>query len=547
MLLAMSRPLCILRCSAALLFFLFTGVATAQQVCEQLSSLKLPHTSITSAAAIPAGNVPGGPGGSTPNQAPARCVVKAVARPTTDSEIKFEVWLPETGWNGRYQQAGNGGWAGAIPVASLAAAVRRGFAAAGTDDGHEAGPLGGAAWAVGHPEKLIDFGHRAVHETAVNAKAITRAYYGKDATQNYFFGCSDGGREALMEAQRYPEDFNGIIAGAPAYDWSHHFTGFIWNEQALLKDAASTIPPAKLPAIEKAALAACDALDGVRDGLVEDPRVCRFDPVVLTCQGADGPDCLTAPQVAALSRIYEGPKNPRTGKQIYPGYSPGTEAAPGSWTGWIVMAATDKAIQFYFGNSFFGQAVFEDPKWDFRTLNFDSDVELADRKAGIHLNSANPDLRSFRAHGGKMITYHGWGDAAIAPLSSIEYYENVRTFLTRYPDARNSGSPAVEDFYRLFMVPGMGHCGGGYGPNSFGNAGTPASLDPEHDVLAALERWVEEGVAPERLIGTGKVVGDPSKKLTRPLCPYPQVARYKGTGDPNDAASFSCAAPGKAH
>lgn len=546
MLMAMSRLIDILRRSAARSLFLFTAVAAAQQPCEQLASLKLPHMSITSAAALPAGSIPGGPGNANPIQAPARCVVKAVARPTSDSEIKFEVWLPETGWNGRYQQAGNGGWAGAIPIASLAAAVQRGFAAAGTDDGHEAGALGGAAWAVGHPEKLIDFGHRAVHETALNAKAIIRAFYGKDATRNYFFGCSDGGREALMEAQRYPEDFDGIIAGAPAYDWSHHFTGFIWNEQALLKDAASTIPPAKLPVIQKAVLSSCDALDGVTDGLMEDPRVCRFNPSLLTCQGADGPDCLTAPQVAALKKIYEGPKNPRTGKQIYPGYSPGTEAAPGSWTGWIVMAAADKAIQFYFGNSFFGQAVFEDPKWDFRTLNFDSDVELADRKAGIHLNSANPDLRSFRAHGGKMITYHGWGDAAIAPLSSIEYYESVRAFLARYPDARNSGSPAVEDFYRLFMVPGMGHCGSGYGPNSFGNVGKPAALDPEHDVLTALQRWVEEGVAPERLIGTGKVVGDPSKMLTRPLCPYPQVAQYKGTGDPNDAASFSCAEPGRA-
>lgn len=505
--------------------------------------LKLDRASITSASAVPAGTVPGAFGGAKPIEVPARCVVKGVARPTRDSEINFEVWLPESGWNGKYQQVGNGGWAGSIPVQSLASAVRRGYATAGTDDGHSGGGLAGASWAVGHPEKLIDFGHRAVHLTRVHAEAIIDAYYGKRPDRRYFFGCSDGGREGLMEAQRYPEDFDGIVAGAPAYDWSHHFTGFIWNEQALLKDAASAIPPAKLPVIQKAVLAACDALDGVQDGLIEDPRACRFNPAVLQCKEGDGPDCLSAAQVSALQKVYDGPKNPRTGKQIYPGYSPGTESAPGSWTGWIVAAQPDKAIQFYFGNSFFGQAVFEKTAWDFRTLNFDSDVELADRKAGIHLNSANPDLRSFRAHGGKMITYHGWGDAAIAPLSSIEYYENVRSFLANYPDPRGSGSRQVEDFYRLFMVPGMGHCGSGFGPNSFGNVGTVAPGDPERDVLTALERWVEQGVAPERLIGTGTMAGDASRKLTRPLCPYPQVARYKGSGDVNDAGSFACVTP----
>jgi feruloyl esterase len=198
-----------------------------------------------------------------------------------------------------------------------------------------------------------------------------------------------------------------------------------------------------------------------------------------------------------------------------------------------------------FGNTYFGQAVYEDPQWDFRQLNFDSDVEYSDQKAGVVINSNNPDLRSFRAHGGKLIQYHGWGDGAISPLGSIEYYEKVLAFLGKYPDPRNTGSPRVPDFYRLFMVPGMSHCSGGLGPNSFGNAGPALIMDPDHDVVSALERWVEKGVAPERIIGTGPVVGDPSKKLTRPLCPYPQVARYNGTGDPNDAGSFACAAAGQ--
>lgn len=511
-----------------------------QQPCEKLAELKLPHSTITSALSTPAGQVAATFGGA-PIQTPARCVVKGIARPTSDSEIKFEVWLPTAGWNGRYQQLGNGGWAGGIPTQPLAVSVQRGYAAAGTDDGHESTGAAGASWAIGHPEKLIDFGYRALHETNQQAKAIISAFYGKDAARSYFFGCSDGGREALMEAQRYPEDFDGIIAGAPAYDWSHHFTGFIWNEQALLKDAASAIPPTKLPMIQAAALAVCDGNDGVKDGLVEDPRTCRFDPSVLTCKGADAPECLTAPQVAALKKIYEGPKNPRTGKQIYPGYPPSVEGVPGAWSPWIITNPPDKAIQFAFGNSYYGHAVFETQSWDFRELNFDSDVQYGDDKAGHIINANNPDLRSFRAHGGKLIQYHGWADAAIAPVSSIDYYEKVTAFLNRYPDARVASRRPVNEFYRLFMVPGMSHCAGGIGPNKFGN-GLPAG-DAEHDVVVALEQWVEKGVAPDKIIGTGTVVGQTSKTLTRPLCPYPQVAQYNGTGDPNSAASFTCAAP----
>src|SRR5882724_3263422 len=257
---------------------------SAQQPCESLTGLKLPHTTITSATVVAEGPVSPGPNAPAVN-VPARCVVKGTARPTSDSEIQFEVWLPAAGWNGKFRQTGNGGWAGSVPTQALIDPVRRGYAAAGTDDGHKGGD---AAWSIGHPEKLIDFGYRAVHETTVQAKAIVRSFYGKDPSLSYFFGCSDGGREALMEAQRYPEDFNGIIAGAPANNWSHHFTGFVWNEQALLKDAASSIPPAKLGLIQNAALAACDALDGVKDGLIEDPRICHFDPSVLTCKGSDG-------------------------------------------------------------------------------------------------------------------------------------------------------------------------------------------------------------------------------------------------------------------
>jgi feruloyl esterase len=460
--------------------------------------------------------------------------VQAIARPTKDSEIRFQVWLPVSGWNGKYLQVGSGGWAGQINQAVAADPLRLGYAVGATDDGHtSAAP--GASWAIGHPEKLIDFGYRAVHETSVQARSILRAFFGREADRSYFSGCSDGGREALMEAQRYPEDFDGIIAGAPANNWSHLFTAFVWNEQAL---AETPIPAAKLPAIQNAVLAQCDALDGVNDGLIEDPRACRFDPASLLCKAGDASNCLTEGQIATLRKIYGGPKSPREGRQIFPGWPVGTEAVPGGWTPWILPPSA----QAMFGNTYYGQAVFEQSNWDFHTLNFDSDVEFGDQKAGPVLNSTNPDLRSFRDNGGKLIQYHGWGDAAISPLNSIDYYESVRAFLGRFTDARHANTDP-SDFYRLFMVPGMAHCGGGIGPNDFGNGRSGASTDAEHNILSALEAWVERGAAPPRLIGTGKTVADSSKTLTRPLCPYPQTARYRGTGDTNNADNFVCAAP----
>ncbi len=506
----------------------------AQPTCESLASLKLPHTSITSATTAPATAA-----------IPAHCAVQAITHPASDSEIKFELWLPISGWNGKYQQIGNGGWAGSVPVGGLAEPVRRGFAAAGTDDGHTGGS--GAEWAIGHPEKLIDFGSRAVHETRVQSLAIVQEYYGKDTAHNYFVGCSDGGREALMEAQRFADDFDGIIAGAPANYWTHLLTEGLWYEHALLDDPAGTIPQNKLAAIQKAAVDQCDMLDGVKDGLIEDPRVCHFDPGKIACKGADTAECLTAPQLTALRKIYAGPKNPRTGEQLFPGPSPGVEGVPGTWGSWIIPGPGPQGTSagFGFANTFYLQALYENLKPDFRVLNFDSDVAYADEKAAAVLNSNSPDLRSFRARGGKLIQYHGWGDAAIAPQNSINYYEMVRAFMAKYPNGRTGSQGPVDDFYRLFMVPGMGHCNGGIGPNVFGNGGTVAGAksDPERDIVTALDRWVEKNVAPDHFIGTGKVVGDPAKVLTRPLCAYPKVARYKGSGDINDAASFSCLAP----
>jgi hypothetical protein len=524
--------------------------AMSQPACENLKNLKLDHATVATAASMepaPLKQPPGMPFKVPDVTVPLHCEVTGVARPTSDSEIDITLWLPpkET-WNGKYMQEGNGGWAGSIQPIVLFDPLMRGYAVAATDDGHRTqGMMPDASWAIGHPEKLIDFGYRALHETANFSKAVLDAYYGKPSSRAYFSGCSDGGREALMEAERYPEDFDGIIAGAPANQWTHHFTGFLWNELALNASPPGKLSAEKLPAIERAALAACDELDGVKDGLISDPRQCHFDPAVLLCKGGENNDCLTQPQIDTLKKIYEGPKNPRTGVQIYPGYEPGTEAEPGAWSLWILGLSAHSL----FANSFFGQAVHEQTNWDWHTADLDRELRLADEKTASILNSYNPDLRSFRDHGGKLIQYHGWGDAAIAPRDSIAFYEKVEGFLKQYPDPRTKDSSDIQEFYRLFMVPGMQHCTSGPGPTSFGNGGLlpgkdfPA--DADHDILMALDRWVTQGVAPDKLIGTGKIgadakAGKEGVKVTRPLCAYPAVARYKGQGDTNAAENFEC-------
>jgi hypothetical protein len=525
--------------------------AIAQNSCEALKNLKLDHGEVVSAKWVEAGTIQvplGLP--PKPESVPVRrhCEIAVVARPTSDSVINFTLWMPpQEDWNGKYLQLGSGGWGGSIPISGLIEPIAQGYAVAATDDGHQNQDALSSVtptWAPGHPEKVIDFGYRALHETATLSKTALLGYFNKPASRAYFKGCSDGGREALMEAERYPEDFDGIISGAPANNWTHHFTGFVWNELALNGKPESRISAGQLPAIEKAALAACDEIDGVKDGLIGDPRKCHFDPSVLLCHGDSGADCLTQPQIDALKEIYAGPKDPKTGEQIYPGFEPGTEAEPGAWLGWILPPPQfpQSSIQSFFGNGFFALVVHEDPKWDWHSMDFDVDVKAADEKIAPILNAYNPDLRTFRDHGGKLIQYHGWGDAAVAPQDSINFYEKVTAFLASNPDPRAADARDVQGFYRLFMVPGMGHCSGGPGPTSFGNAaadaGTP--VDADHDILMALDRWVTRGVAPDKLIGSGKLGGSTTVKITRPLCPYPLTARYKGQGDSNVADSFEC-------
>jgi len=412
--------------------------------------------------------------------------------------------------------------------------VSRGYASASTNTGHEDANITSAAWALHHPEKIVDFGHRAIHETAVNAKAIIRAFYGEDARRSYFNSCSNGGRQALMEAQRYPGDYDGIVAGAPANYWTHLLSFAASNVKATLAEAASYIPPAKLPAIEAAALAACDASDGVKDGVIENPLTCRFDPAVLLCKSAESDSCLTQPQLTALQALYGGLKDP-DGKTPFPGYSPGGEAEPGGWAVWITGNAPEKSLMFAFGTQFFKNMVFEDANWQYRSFDAVRDTKVADSKMAGAMNATDPDLGAFRKRGGKLILYHGWSDAAIPAVNTINYYQSV---------VAKAGAAEAGKFVRLYMVPGMQHCGGGPGPNAFGHVGA-APGDRTHDIDAALEAWVEQSVAPDQIIASKyKGAAAPGGEVvrTRPLCPYPLVAGYKGTGSTDEAANFVCKA-----
>lgn len=508
----------------------FSARSVAGQTCEKLADLKLANTTITAAQSVGAGAFTPPTGSAAPfKELPAFCRITGVIKPTTDSDIRFEVWMPSSGWNGKFQGIGNGGFAGAISQSALAAAVARGYATASTDTGHGTTD---ASWALGHPEKIVDYGHRAVHEMTEKAKSIISAFYGNGPKRSYFASCSNGGRQALMEAQRYPNDYDGLIAGAPANQFTHILSGFVWNLQATLNDPASYIPATKLKAIEAAALAACDARDGVTDGVIDDPAKCSFDPSVLLCKGAESDACLTEKQVTALKRIYSGPRDSK-GALIIPGFLPGGETGPGGWLAWITGAGSNKGLQFFFATQTFANMIYNNPAWDFKTFNLDKDTKLADEKLASSLNATDANLKAFKARGGKLIMYHGWSDAALPPVNTINYFQNVVSKMGQ----RDAGS-----FIRLFMVPGMQHCAGGPGPASFGAFVTNSQSDAQHDMSLALERWVEEGVAPDQIIASKRQGIDPKSPptRTRPLCPYPRVARYKGSGSTDDAANFVC-------
>jgi feruloyl esterase len=499
----------VMTCGLWLLAFVSAMPAFAAP-CDTLASLKLSDATITLAQLVPAGQFsPPGEQSRTPTNSyktlPEFCRVAATLTPSSDSDVKIEVWLPASGWNRKFQAVGNGGWAGVISYAAMADAVRSGYASASTDTGHVGGR---GTFALGHPEKLIDFAWRSEHEMTVKAKQIVNAFYGSAPKLSYWNGCSTGGRQGLKEAQMFPDDYDGIIAGAPA----NRTAISLWIAHAVLKDPASYIPPSKYPVIHQAAVAACDRHDGLKDGLIDDPTKCNFDPKVLVCQDADGPSCLTAAQVEAARKIYSPAINPRTGKELFASLVPGTEL------GWGAQAlGPDPSTNIY---DQYRYVVFKDPNWDWKTFDFDSDVERGDRPENLIMNATNPDMKAFFARGGKLLLYHGWSDSSVPTVNTIKYYNSV---------VHTIGAAAkVSDSVRLFLAPGMGHCGGGEGPNTF-------------DKVAALERWVEHGEAPTSLLASHSTDGKVDR--TRPLCPYPQVARYKGTGSIDEAANFVCRVP----
>lgn len=518
-------------------------IASADDSCEKLASLKIQNTTITLAQTEAAGTFVGPPapftgGDLSPlyKSLPGFCRVLAEARPTADSDIKIEIWLPASGWNGKLQGIGNGGFAGIIDDRQLGLAVKAGYAATATDAGHTGSPVD-AAWALGHPEKIVDFGHRGIHEMTRVTKEVVKAYYGKAQQHSYFAACSDGGREALMEAQRYPEDYDGILAGAPANNWTPLLTTAAYDTQVLTVDPASFIPPAKIPVIAAAVNAACDELDGVRDGILNDPRQCRFDPATMQCKaGDDSEKCLTEPQVVALKKLYAGTPD-SAGHIVFPGYLPGAEEGNGGWGIWITGPAPVKSLMSFFGNGFFSDMVYDKPDWDYKTLKVDDGLKTANEKTAQALNSTDPDLKAFKSRGGKLILYHGWNDPAITALNTINYYDSV---------VKKMGQKEVNSFVRLYMAPGVQHCGGGPGADSFGIIVDPDFTDPQRSLDAAMEQWVEKGTAPGTIIASKFEGQDRTHaKMTRPLCPYPQSAKYKGSGNTNDAANFVCESPKK--
>ena len=470
------------------------------------------------------------------------CRIVGVANPTADSRIGFEVWMPPAiAWNGKFRAEGSGGSAGAISPGPMLTALKAGYATMSTDNGHitdPEAPNGGneQTWALGHPEKMIDFAYRALHVSTVAAKQIVQDFYGRKASQSYFVGCSQGGHHALMEATRFPDDFDGIIAGAPAWHWANQMINATWNSRAARLDP-SALTEESVALLHRKVIAACDAIDGVKDGVIEDPRQCHFDPATLTCkEGAAAGECLTPAQVAAANAIYNGAKK-SDGTPIFVGYPRGSEA---QWAKlWAGAAPGGSSFDF------FRYSVFQDKNFDNTKFDYDKDTDRAlnakvvGKQTIADVYNVKPDLTAFNRHGGKLIMYHGWADQQISALAAIDFYQQI---------VAKEGQARTNSFLKLFMLPGIFHCTGGPGTGNFGAAGPAVQDDPQHDIVKALDVWVTQKKAPESFIGTHfneNKGGDQSKVAdrTRPICAFPAQAKYKGSGDINDAANFTCAVP----
>ena len=487
--------------------------------CESLASLVLPETTITQAVRIAAGAfMPPVAEGDRPPAAeavartygglPAFCRVAATLTPSDDSDIQIEVWLPTSNWNGKYQAVGNGAFTGSIRHGSMADALAHGYATSSTDTGHAGNT---ASFGLGHPEKVVDFGWRSIHDMTVTAKAIVAAHYDEGPRYSYWNGCSAGGRQAMKLAQRFPEDFDGIVAGAPGQDWTGRAAGALRVAAALETNPAARLSAEDRVLVHAAALAACDSADGIKDGVIDSPEACDFDLAVLQCSGAKNASCLTATQIDTIRMLYSSPVNPKSGRAIT-GLVPGSEL---NWTdmGWT-RSARDTGLEQY------RYLVYGDPEWTIDRFDFDTDIVRAEEADNDTLNALDPNLKPFFDRGGKLIAYHGWSDAQISPLNATQYHQRVVEAV--------GSADEVHDSYRLFMAPGMGHCRGGEGPSVF-------------DKMVPIEAWVEQGEAPDMIIASRQRDGTVDR--TRPLCPYPQVAVYTGSGSTDDAANFACQMP----
>jgi feruloyl esterase len=483
--------------------------------CDALGNFKSADLAQIAAALMPAS------AGS-----PAHCRVAGLLSP----EIAFEVSLPAK-WNGRFYMIGNGGHAGEamdapVRVSQRNEALQLGFAFAQTNTGHDARKEPGASFVMSNPQKAIDYAYRAVHLTAITAKEITQEYYATPVSRSYWNSCSNGGRQGLIEAQRFPEDFDGIVADSPWVDQTGFTIGAIWNQKAL---SGAALTPAKLALVAAKVMAKCDAIDGLKDGLIDDPRKCSFDPArdVPACHpGTDGPHCLTPAQAAAIAKVYSGPVS--NGKPVFPGFMPGSEAVMslfggGKGSGWLnVMVTTQperKPADFNLAEGTMRYLVFRPPMpdYNYQTFDFDRDIYMLDDWSK-QADAKDPDLSKFKARGGKLIMTYGWADSILQPMMGVNYYEQ----------AASRNGPDTTAFFRLFMAPGMAHCGGGIGPD-------------RRDSMTAMINWVEKGQAPDFIVASRVV--DNRVVRTRPLCPYPQVARYSGPGSIDNAANFRCVAP----
>jgi feruloyl esterase len=474
-----------------LIAFVIAGVPAmaAGTPCERLTEMTIPGVQIRSAMMAQAGAASLG--------LPPFCRIFAVARPVPDSEIEFEVWIPSaSNWNGKFLGVGNGGYSGSLNSNAMAQALKQGYATASHNTGHQGDDL---RFGQGHPEKVVDYAQRAVHVMTENAKLLIRVHTGRHADRNYFSGCSAGGHQAIVEAQKYPDDYDGIVAGAPANNRIRQTFGFLWFWMAMHKDDGTPLLRGdQLPQVTKAVVDACDTVDGLKDGIIEDPRRCA--------SVVDLKKILPDPaQADAVRKVWAGLKSPKTGARIFAGFPMGSEDIGGqSWRQYLLDPREPMRVEL------FRYFLFHDPNWDFRTVDWDRDLAFADRHLGF-MNATNSDLSAFSKHGGKLLLYAGWSDPIVPPEDTVSYYESLV-----------KAAPAGQAFARLFLAPGMGHCGGGPGPNQF-------------DSVKALDEWVTKNTPPERMVAKHAASG-----RTRPLCAYPKVAKYRGPGSQDDAANFTC-------